>query len=336
MQTKPTLIVAADQRLNTGDIRSLSLRYQRGELVRVRRGIYADKATWLAMKPWERYAATVKAVSLELSGPGLCFESAGLIWGLNLVGVPEHVHLSGASTSRAGRTAPTTRAAFQATTQSTGLEKIRGYGVFRHCYDAETVSHEGFQVTTLARTAVDILARSDFAKGVVLADHSLSPERFKGQACSRVELLREAEQLASAARRRWVASVIAFADPRSGSAGESLSRARIHSLGFPEPELQASFHDDDGFVARTDFHWRKYRVIGEFDGDAKYLRDEYLGSLSSREAVLAEKKREDRLRALGFAVVRWDWATANDPDRLKRKLAAAGLPAVGRSRKIPG
>ena len=329
MPTKATLIVAADQRLNTGNIRSLSLRYQRGELVRVRRGIYADKATWLAMKPWERYTATVEAVSQELSGPGLCFESAGLIWGLNLVGVPEHVHLAGASPSRAGRTAPTTSAAFQAETQSTGLEKIRGYGVFRHCYDAETVTHKGFQVTTLARTAVDVIARSNFTKGVVLADHAVSPERFKGQACSPADLLRETDRLASAAKRRWVASVLAFADPRSGSAGESLSRARIHALGFPQPELQTSFHDHDGFVARTDFHWRKFRLIGEFDGDAKYLRDEYLGGLSSREAVLAEKKREDRLRALGFAVVRWDWATANDPERLKRKLAAAGLPAVG-------
>ncbi|OFI39079.1 hypothetical protein BIU82_15655 [Arthrobacter sp. SW1] len=329
MPTTPTLIVASDQRRNTGDIRSLSLRYQRGELVRVRRGIYADKAGWLAMKPWERYAATVKAVSLELSAPRLCFESAGLVWGLNLVGVPGHVHLAGASASRSGRSAPTTSAAFQAATQSTGLEKIRGYGVFRHCYDAETVVHQGFQVTPLARTVVDIIARSDFAKGVVLADHALSPERFKGQSCSQAELLREAERLASAAKRRWVASVVAFADPRSGSAGESLSRARIHALGFPPPELQASFQDDDGFVARTDFHWRKFRLIGEFDGDAKYLRDEYLDGHSSREAVLAEKKREDRLRALGFTVVRWDWATANDPERLKRKLAAAGLPAVG-------
>jgi hypothetical protein len=335
MTTKPTLIVASEQRLNTGNIRSLSQRYQRGELVRVRRGIYADKTTWLALKPWERYAATVDAVSLELSGPGLCFESAGLVWGLKLVGVPDYVHLGGASASRAGRTPPTTRAAFHATTQSTGLEKIRGYGVFRHCHDAETISHKGLLVTTPARTAVDIIARSDFAKGVVLADHAIGPGRFKGRACSKAELLEEAEQLGSAAKRRWVASVIAFADPRSGTAGESLSRARIHALGFPEPDLQTSFHDEDGFVARTDFHWRKFRVIGEFDGDAKYLRDEYLGDLSSREAVLAEKKREDRLRALGFVVARWDWATANDPERLKRKLTAAGLPVVGRSRKIP-
>ena len=66
-------------------------------------------------------------------------------------------------------------------------------------------------------------------------------------------------------------------------------------------------------------------MIGEFDGDAKYLRDEYLGVQTARQAVLAEKKREDKLRAAGFRVVRWDWATAADPARFEACLRQAGL-----------
>lgn len=97
--------------------------------------------------------------------------------------------------------------------------------------------------------------------------------------------------------------------------------------------LQAKFKVPAGgfLLARTDFFWPKYRLIGEFDGDAKYLSDHYLGTRTARQAVLAEKKREDRLRAAGFRVVPWDWATASDPARFAACLRQAGLP-VARSR----
>lgn len=99
----------------------------------------------------------------------------------------------------------------------------------------------------------------------------------------------------------------------------------MHLLGFPAPELQAEFRDALGFVARTDFYWRELKIIGEFDGEAKYLNDEYLNGGTAREAVLKEKKREDRLRAMGFKVVRWDWNTAIRPEKLLAKLEAAGV-----------
>ena len=92
--------------------------------------------------------------------------------------------------------------------------------------------------------------------------------------------------------------------------------------------LQAKFRQEGALLARTDFFWPKYRLIGEFDGDAKYLDDAYLGTRTARQAVLAEKKRENRLRAAGFRVVRWDWATASDPGRLAARLRQAGLPVA--------
>ncbi len=39
-----------------------------------------------------------------------------------------------------------------------------------------------------------------------------------------------------------------------------------------------------------------------------------------------ETKRENRIRATGFNVVRWDWADRREPGKLERKLAAAGVP----------
>jgi hypothetical protein len=94
----------------------------------------------------------------------------------------------------------------------------------------------------------------------------------------------------------------------SESAGESVSRVRLHEEGLPTPELQQSIYDDHGqFVARVDFCWQEYRTIGEFDGKIKYGR--MLKSGQSVEDVLfAEKRREDALRELGWQIVRWLWA----------------------------
>jgi hypothetical protein len=335
MNKSPQFIVARDQRLGSGDIRILSRRYAKGELVRVRRGVYLDKQHWLSLKPWDRYARTAEAVALELPHADFCYETAALVWGLKLVGVPSHIHLAGAPASHAGVVKATTTAAMQPKSGSTGLEGIRGYGVFRHCYPVSPVLRRGLSVTPLLRTAIDVMARSSFAKAVILADHIVNPLHFRGIATDKADLHAAAQTLRSGSRRRWVTRAIDFADAQSGSPGESLSRAQMHLLGFPRPELQVGFQDRDGFVARTDFFWRDLRIVGEFDGDAKYLRDEYLGGLSAREAVLAEKKREDRLRALGFTVVRWDWSIANDRAKLARKLVQAGLP-LGQAKKIPG
>jgi hypothetical protein len=64
---------------------------------------------------------------------------------------------------------------------------------------------------------------------------------------------------------------------------------------------------------------------GVYYSKPAWLDDELLGGRSTREVVLAEKKREDRLRALGYTVVRWDWNAVTDPEVLRRKLEAAGV-----------
>lgn len=81
---------------------------------------------------------------------------------------------------------------------------------------------------------------------------------------------------------------------------ESVSRVRLVALGLPEPALQVPFFDDDGLVGYVDMWWPEFGVIGEADGAMKY--DDGIS------AVIAEKRREDRLRALGHVVVRWSWS----------------------------
>jgi hypothetical protein len=66
-------------------------------------------------------------------------------------------------------------------------------------------------------------------------------------------------------------------------------------------------------------------VVGGFDGKAKYVDAGIRGDITADEAVYREKLREDRIRALGFGFARWSWADVDNPDRLRRKLLAAGL-----------
>jgi hypothetical protein len=329
MNETAEFLVSAQQRANTGDIRSLSRRFTKGELVRVRKGVYMDKSRWISLKPWERYSATIRAVALELPSAHFCYETAAVLWGMQVVGIPAHIHLANSSSGHAGSKRSTTKASGDTKSGSTGLEGIRSYGIYRHAYQASPVHLTGLTVTDLHSTAADVMARLPFARAVVLADHAISQARFGPSAASVKDLRHAGGSLASGAKRRWVSSVLDFADARSGSAGESLSRAQMHLLGFPAPELQTEFYDALGFVARTDFYWRGLKIIGEFDGEAKYLNDEYLNGGTAREAVLKEKKREDRLRAMDFQVVRWDWATAIRPEKLLAKLEAAGLSRTG-------
>jgi hypothetical protein len=70
---------------------------------------------------------------------------------------------------------------------------------------------------------------------------------------------------------------------------------------------------------------RSAGLWGESDGKAKYVDAAVRGGLSAEQAVYREKLREDRIRGLGLGIVRWGWADVENPDRLGRKLLAAGL-----------
>jgi hypothetical protein len=124
---------------------------------------------------------------------------------------------------------------------------------------------------------------------------------------------------------------VSFADGRSGSTGESVSRVNIHVSGFPPPELQVPFLNADGREDIVDFFWEARHtrqlmpLLGEFDGKVKYTRAEYTRGLPIEEVVWAEKIREDRLRGPGRSMVRWLWRTALSPERLRATLLDAGL-----------
>lgn len=151
-------------------------------------------------------------------------------------------------------------------------------------------------VTTPARTAVDIALASGAGSADALAvvDAVLN----RGLA-GRAELSRVAAGLQMRPGCARARRLIDRADANAESPLESHSRLFFLDAGIPMPESQVRVHDDRGLIGRVDFLWRDRHTIGEADGRLKYL---------DPDVLYREKRREDRLRDLGFEVVRWDFS----------------------------
>ena len=308
MPDLPPLLLSRDRLLHGLVPNELAKRVRSGALVRVRHGIYVDGEAWRAMKPWEQYRLRVQAAAETFEKPTVfARHSSASVWGISTVGLHHPV---------------------QALTFKNDGGRSRA-GVSRH-YTApaglNVVRREGLLVTDRIRTVLDLAAFTPFADAVVPVDHVLRPDRARRlPAVTKAELEAGIGANYSATAGRRIRAVIEFADPASGSAGESWSRALIHVAGFEAPVLQQEIRDRDGLVAYTDFYWKASRTVGEFDGVEKYVKPEHLNGQTTSQAVVAEKKRENRIRATGRDVVRWDWADLT-AGKLEGMLAAAGVP----------
>lgn len=67
------------------------------------------------------------------------------------------------------------------------------------------------------------------------------------------------------------------------------------------------------------------RIVVEFDGLVKYE------AADGRAALAPEKRREDRLRAAGYEVVRLTWADLDRPERIAMLIRQAASRAGQRS-----
>lgn len=309
MNDLPRLILTREHLQQGVTPKELVRRCKSGALVRVRHGIYVDGNAWRALKFWEQYRLRVSAAAEAFSVPTVfARHSAASVWGIPTIGVRHPVHAL--------------------TLQNDGGRSRAG--VLRHYASPAGVKparREGILVTGRVRTVLDLAAFTPFAEAVVPVDHVLKPDEARRlPALAKDMLLAEVDGHYSKAAARRIRAVVEFADPRSGSAGESFSRSLMWGAGFEPPELQREVRDGSGRPAFTDFYWDGVRVAGEFDGIEKYLKPEYLRGRTTSQAVVEEKLREDRIRAAGNRVVRWVWADLLATGRLEGKLAQAGVP----------
>jgi hypothetical protein len=281
---------------------------RRGQFVPLAPGVYLPAHVWERLDVDARFRARIRAAALaDGRDPVFCHLSAAAMWRLPMVATwPDRLevvrHPSGGGRSRSAYVARSTRQAYTCVT----VDRVR----VTHL--ARTVADVGR--TALLGTAVSMADAALAGRGLALDAPPISLEDLRS------ELLNGPRS--GSARLRCV---LELADGRSGSPGESVSRVAMHLLSLPRPVLQHEFRDRRGFIGIVDFWWPEFSLIGEFDGHGKYTREDMLEGRTPAEAVLAEKKREDRLRALGPTVVRWDWSDAISPPRLERKLREAGL-----------
>jgi hypothetical protein len=160
----------------------------------------------------------------------------------------------------------------------------------------------GLPVTCPARTVVDLARTVPFERALAVADAALHTKLVTPDQLAAAVLRAAGWPGVPAARR-----VVEFADGRSESVGESRSRVAIQRAGLPTPVPQWEVTDHRGrSLGRVDFGWAQLRTVGEFDGMVKYGRLLKPGQ-SVADVVLAEKHREDAIRATGLAMVRWTW-----------------------------
>lgn len=265
---------------------------------RLEEGVFVARSWYDGLEARERHLVDVRArLLVRGSGWHAARRSAAIAHGLPLLGKLPAVPLLVRD-----RSAPSDRGYLRTERTNTLPE-------------SERAERDALAVTSLARTAVDLAREESFRAAVVAVDGALHAGLPVEEV---VAVLDRCRTWPGAKRAR---RVLAHVDGRSESALESLSRAGFVEAGLPMPEPQVEVWCEGFFVARVDFLWRAYLVVGEADGRVKYARVEDL---------YEEKRREERLRDLGFEVVRWDWASAKHPERglhaaIERALARGRL-----------
>jgi hypothetical protein len=283
--------------------RRLRCAEQRGELVRLHRGIYrAQSSPYRGIaeagdgaQDLTRMAEAVAAVLLT-PGAVASHNSAAALHGLPVLG--------------AGAPACVT-------IDSHRMGDLAGVHLHRAGLPASHIcSKASVQCTTVARTVVDIGREHGVPAGIVAADAALH-----AQLVSAVELDACLAECAGWPNLRRARLAVAHKDARSESPLESLSRLAIAEAGLAAPELQTVIRDRGGrFVARVDFYWDESGVIGEADGKLKYI---------AAEDLYAEKRRQEQLEDLGLIAVRWGWTDLAEFDRVVQRLRRASARGLG-------
>ncbi|NLP82236.1 hypothetical protein HF576_00075 [Microbacterium sp. CFH 90308] len=272
-----------------------------GELVKIRPGVYASARDWNALAAWDRYLARVHAVAMVCPDVVFSCESAAALQGMSIFGDPVVVHVLASPLATA--------------------RLVAGIRVHTTGGHREVVEIGGMLMTSPAETAVDLARSRHAAIGLAAADAALRID----PSLSAESLVAINEGRASKRGRALARWPLGAATALAETALESVSRATIAWLGFPEPTLQVTFRSAGGQEDRSDFVWRGISLAGESDGDLKF--DGRYGD--PRELLRRQRERDARLRSRHVeAVAHWGWVEATTVDPLRTLLLGHGLKQV--------
>lgn len=262
-----------------------------GECARLTRGVYGLPTP--RPSPEDRHRQLVRGLLLRFAGRVAASHHSALL----LHGLPTY----GVDLSRA---------------QLTRLDEAHGarhpeHHLHRAHRRAAPTEVEGWAALPIAQALVQTATVSTSIPAIVSADAAL-----------RRKLVTE-EELAAAVTQayRWPGSrsartMLRFVDGRSESVGETRLRLELAIQKIPViPQFTIS--DAGEVVARVDLRVRNAAVLVEFDGMVKYRGGD-------GPAVLeAEKRREDRLRRLGWEVERVIWPELDHPSLIGVRVRQA-------------
>lgn len=280
--------------------RAISRDVARGLLLRLQPRAYVDRVAFEAMTPEDQHIVRMRALA-AVSPSAMVFShvSAAVLHGLPVMRTRLHT--------------------LHVTTEDEDQRHRVGQTMHRFLISAEEVVRFGdLFATGVGRTVVDLAGGLPFEEGVMAASGALS------DGVPRV-LLEEAVEAAGPRRAsRRTSDVVGFAHPGAESAGESRTLVTFFRLGVEVPILQHRLVLSDGSSAFLDGLFPSVRVGTEFDGEQKFL-DPRMAPQGAGRAVVAEKWREDEIRAQLDGLARFGWIQAGSLALMRALLARVGV-----------
>jgi very-short-patch-repair endonuclease len=273
---------------------SLSRLARAGPVLRVGPSAYVDRARYEAAAPERQHEMATRAVVRTFEGRVYASHYSALtLMALPVFGAPlDHIHVARARDSLSRR--------------RPGLSMHTAYGPRAGQLVGRTPS------VTPALAVLGTAMACGIEAGVVAADAALAAGKT-----TRDDLNTWLGRLSRHPDVTQAREVVRLGDGRSESVGESRARLLLRALRF-QPTPQVEIRDEHGrLIGRVDFLLERERVIVEFDGLMKYA------DAHGREALAAEKSREDRMRALGYEFVRLTWADLSRPAVVERLMRQA-------------
>ncbi|WP_461172398.1 hypothetical protein M1D93_15580 [Arthrobacter sp. Z1-9] len=286
--------------LHTSGLNSRAIRrlVSCGGLVRLRYGCYIRAALWEKQSPTVRSLQLIHAHAhgtLTTSTGNFVYShtSAARLHGLFLWNTDDLVHILlrvRPSRERLGK-------------------DVRGHT--RPYADTEVTTLGRFRLTSLERTLVDCAMMLEYRQALILVDHAL-------RLGANLDLMNAmAGNLPGRSGVRNLRLVLANADIRAESAGETLTRELLSRLKLPMPEAQVEVQSRVG-RHRLDFAWKEKKVALEFDGKVKYFDYQ-----PTAEVLFQERRREKALTEDGWYFVRLEWKDLFREHEFKNRILAA-------------